>query len=94
MTRDLADYWARLVDTVHPEDVATFDRFVGHGFNLDNRPPGLPRIEATKGTAGVWPDHLSLRRSRTNTWPGLAVRGHGPGTAGRCVSLPATGRAP
>ncbi|WP_148234767.1 hypothetical protein [Pseudooceanicola batsensis] len=41
MTQTLADFWSRLDDAVHPDDLATFEANDGHGFNLDFPPPAF-----------------------------------------------------
>lgn len=41
MTKELADYWSRLENAVHPDDEATFSRLSDHGFNLDFPPPAF-----------------------------------------------------
>lgn len=41
MTKELSDYWARLVEAVHPDDKTTFAQFPDHGFNLDFPPPAF-----------------------------------------------------
>ncbi len=41
MTKELAEYWARLKDVVHPDDKDTFRRVSDHGFNLDFPPPAF-----------------------------------------------------
>lgn len=41
MTVELADYWARLTGTVHPDDARVFEEHPDHGFNLDYPPPAF-----------------------------------------------------
>jgi hypothetical protein len=41
VTKQLAEYWARLKDAVHPDDTDTFRRVSDHGFNLDFPPPAF-----------------------------------------------------
>jgi hypothetical protein len=41
MPKKLAEYWARLEGTVHPDDALAFSREVDHGFNLDFPPPAF-----------------------------------------------------
>lgn len=41
MTQILADYWAQLDGTIHPEDREVFRRFGPNGFNLDYPPPAF-----------------------------------------------------
>lgn len=41
MTVELANYWARLTDAVHPCDMNTFACAGDHGFNLDFPPPAF-----------------------------------------------------
>lgn len=41
MTRVLAEYWAKLDGTVHPDDVSEFEKYPNHGFNLVYPPPAF-----------------------------------------------------
>ena len=41
MSESLSAYWAQLIDSVHPNDTATFDRVRDHGFNLEFPPPAF-----------------------------------------------------
>lgn len=41
MTKELADYWSRLTDAVHPDDTENFRFTRDHGFNLDFPPPAF-----------------------------------------------------
>ena len=41
MTKHLAEYWSMLTGTVHPDDLAEFQKFSSHDFNLDFPPPAF-----------------------------------------------------
>lgn len=41
MTNELANYWARLEESVHPDDRTVFREHPEHGFNLDFPPPAF-----------------------------------------------------
>jgi hypothetical protein len=94
MTRRLADYWARLEHSVHPDDADLLRQHHNHGLNLDYPPPAYvgdivnAPVVILDNNGGFRADVTPSEFPDTNAHAEHRYRLANPGPAGRLDTAP------